>query len=31
VENQEAFDTNVEDCGHFPLDSAAFDSPHSRA
>ena len=31
MENQEAFDTNVEDCGHFSLDSAALDSPHSRA
>ena len=31
MENQEAFDTNVEDCGHFSLDSAALDSPYSRA
>jgi len=31
VEKQAAFDTKAENRGHFPLDSAALDSPNSRA
>ena len=31
VEKQADFDTRAENRGHFPLDSAALDSPDSRA
>jgi len=31
VEKQASFDTKAENRGHFPLDSAALDSPNSRA